>query len=82
MPTVWSHAFVIEETPAPNSYHENSPTEVKITFNSKVDNNLFTIKIYDEQQKEITSQLTEISDNQKEIRLKLLTLDGGKYRVE
>ena len=82
MPTVWSHAFVIEETPAPNSYHENSPTEVKITFNSKVDNNLFTIKIYDEQQKEITSQLAEISDNQKEIRLKLPTLDGGKYRVE
>ena len=82
MPTVWSHAFVIEETPAPNSYHENSPTEVKITFNSKVDNNLFTIKIYDEQQKEITSQLAEISDNQKEIRLKLPTLDGGKYQVE
>ena len=55
---------------------------MKITFNSKVDNNLFTIKIYDEQQKEITSQLAEISDNQKEIRLKLPTLDGGKYQVE
>lgn len=82
VPTVWSHAFVIEESPAPNSYHENSPAEVKIAFNSKVEKNLFTIKLYDEQQKEVTTQLAEISDNEKEIRLKLPTLDGGKYQVE
>ena len=82
VPTVWSHAFVIEESPAPNSYHENSPTEVKITFNSKVDNNLFTIKLYDEQQKEVTTQLAKLSDNEKEIRLNLPALDGGKYQVE
>lgn len=82
IPTVWSHAFVIEESPTPNSYHENAPAEVKIAFNSKVEKNLFTIKLYDEQQKEVTTQLAEISDNQKEIRLKLPTLDGGKYQVE
>ena len=82
VPTVWSHAFVIEELPVPNSYHENSPSEVKIEFNSKIENNLFTIKLYDEQHKEVTTQLAEISDNEKEIRLKLPTLDGGKYQVE
>lgn len=82
MPTVWSHAFVIEESPAPDSYHENSPAEVKIAFNSKVEKNPFTIKLYDEQKKEVTTQSVEISDNQKEIRLKLPTLDGGKYQVE
>lgn len=82
VPTVWSHAFVIEESPAPNSYHDNSPAEVKITFNSKVENNLFTIKLFDEQQQEVTTQSAEISDNQKEIRLKLPTLSGGKYHVE
>lgn len=82
VPTVWSHAFVIEESPAPNSYQENSPAEVKITFNSKVEKNLFTIKLYDEQLKEVTTQSAEISDNQKEIRLKLPTLEGGKYQVE
>ncbi len=80
--TVWSHAFVIEELPTPNSYHENSPTEVKITFNSKVEKNLFTITLYDEKKQEVTTQLAEISDSQKEISLKLPTLKGGKYVVE
>lgn len=82
VPTGWAHVFVIEESPAPNSYHENSPAEVKITFNSKVEKNLFTIKLYDEQQKEVTTQSAEISSTQKEIQLKLPTLDGGKYQVE
>jgi copper transport protein len=82
VPTVWSHSFVIEESPAPSSYHENPPTEVKITFNSKVEKSLFTIKLYDEYQKEVTTQSAEISRNQKEIRLQLPALDGGKYQVE
>lgn len=82
VPTVWSHAFVVEESPAPNSYHENSPTEVKIAFNSRVEKNLFTINLFDEQQKEVTTQSAEISDNQKEILLQLPTLGGGKYQVE
>jgi len=81
-PTVWSHAFVIEESPAPNSFHENSPAEVKIAFNSKVEKNLVTIELFDEQQNKVTTQAAEISDNQKEIRLKLPSLDGGKYQVE
>ncbi len=82
VPTVWSHAFVIEESPAPNSYHEHSPSEVKIIFNSKVEKDIFNIQLIDEQQEEVMTQSAEISDNQKELRLQLPALEGGSYQVK
>lgn len=82
IPTAWGHAFVTEESPAPNSYLENSPSEVKVLFNSKVEKNFFSIKLIGEDQKEVTSQSAVISDNQKELRLQLPALDGGIYKVE
>ena len=78
---VYGHAFVIEETPVPNSILEIPPSEVKIKFNSKVDKN-FTIKLVDENQLEIKPTTSEITTDQKEIKLILPTLEAGNYYVE
>lgn len=79
--TVWSHSFVVNESPLPNSHHETSPTEVKITFNSTVEKN-FSIKLIDEKQQEVPSISSNISGNQKEISIQIPILKGGKYQVE
>ena len=42
---VWGHAFVIKETPVPNSLLETSPEEIIITFNSKIERELVSIKV-------------------------------------
>lgn len=78
---VSGHAFVTEESPTPNSILETPPEEVKITFNSKVEKD-FSIKLMDENQQEIKPLNSEITTDQKEIKLKLPTLEGGNYLVE
>lgn len=78
---VSGHVVVIEETPTPNSTLEIPPSEVKIRFNSKVEKN-FTIKLIDENQLEIKPTSSEITLDQREIKIKLPTLEAGNYFVE
>lgn len=78
---VSGHAFVTGESPAPNSILETPPKEVKITFNSKVEKD-FSIKLMNENQQEITPLNSEITTDQKEIKLQLPTLECGNYIVE
>ena len=78
---VSGHAFVVEESPTPNSILDIPPDEVKIKFNSKVGKD-FSIKLIDENEQEIIPLNSEITTDQKEIKLKLPALEGGKYLVE
>ena len=78
---VSGHAFVVEESPTPNSILEIPPDEVMIKFNSKVEKD-FSIKLIDENQQEIIPLNSEITLDQKEIKLQLPTLEGGNYLVE
>ena len=78
---VLGHAFVTEESPAPNSILEIPPDEVKVKFNSKVEKD-FSIKLIDKNQQEIIPLNSEITIDQKEIKLTLPTLEGGNYLVE
>lgn len=78
---VFGHAFVIEESPTPNSILEIPPNEVKIKFNSKVEQD-FSIKLFDDNRQEMKALNSEITIDQKEIMLKLPTLEDGNYFVE
>jgi copper transport protein len=77
----WGHSFVIEEYPAPGSLLEQSPEEVKITFNSGVEND-FSIRIFDEELKEVTVGEENISSDRKAVSAQLLPLEKGQYTVE
>ena len=77
----WGHSFVIEEYPAPGSLLEQSPEEVKITFNSGVEND-FSIRIFDEEHKEVTVGKEHISEDRKAVSVQLLPLKKGHYTVE
>jgi len=78
---VSGHVVVIEETPTPNSILELPPSEVKVRFNSKVEKN-FTIKLIDENHLEIKPTSSEITIDQRKIKLNLPTLEAGNYFVE
>ncbi len=65
----------------PNSQHDTSPTEVKIKFNSEVEEN-FSIKVMDEKNQEVKSHSPRISEDQKEISIQLPTLSDGIYKIE
>lgn len=81
-PTVFGHSFVVQETPSPNSQLETSPAEIVIAFNSKIEKELFSIKVIDEKQQEVTSNKAQLNDRQLEIRLTLPDLVDGVYQVQ
>ncbi|HWL24016.1 MAG TPA: copper resistance protein CopC [Ureibacillus sp.] len=81
MHTVWGHAYVVEQSPMPNSQHNTSPTEVKLQFNSEVEKN-FSLKIYDDANQEVASHSPKLSSDQKEISIQLPTLDDGIYKIQ
>lgn len=76
------HSFVAEITPAPNSQLKSSPQEVKITFGDKIDKNLASITVTNDKQKTVTSESVQLSENNKEVRLKLPKLTSGIYKVD
>jgi copper transport protein len=77
-----SHSFVVEITPTPNSQLKSSPQEVKITFGDKIDKNLASITVTNDKQKTVTSESVQLSENNKEVRLKLPKLTSGIYKVD
>lgn len=79
--TVWGHAFVVEQSPLPNSQHETSPSEVKIRFNSEVKEN-FSLKVLNETNQKVNSHSPNISEDQMEISIQLPTLEDGIYKIE
>ena len=79
---VWSHAIVIEESPAPNSKYDTLPKEVKIVFGSSIDRDMASIRIIDNNQQEVDLKSVKYSKNQKEISMELPNLENGMYTVE
>ena len=80
--SVWSHAIVIEESPAPNSKSDISPKEVKIVFGSSIDRDMASIRVIDNNQQEVDLKAVKYSENQKEISMELPNLENGMYTVE
>ncbi|MGM9948710.1 MAG: copper resistance protein CopC [Lysinibacillus sp.] len=72
---------MIEEYPAPGSLLEQPPEEVKVTFNSGVEDD-FSIKVFDERLKEVTIEKELISADRKGVSVRIPPLAGGNYTVK
>ncbi|RLL43849.1 hypothetical protein D8M04_13145 [Oceanobacillus piezotolerans] len=79
---VWGHAFVIEQSPAPNSKLETPPEKITIAFNSEVEKDLAVINILNENEEIVVQNPVQISDNKQEISIELPILENGVYKVE
>ena len=78
---VLGHSLVVQQTPSPNSQLESSPKEIIIAFNNKVERELVSLRVFDDQQQEVTTNKALISEQQQEIRLELPYLMNGVYHV-
>lgn len=78
---VFSHAQLENANPAPNSQLPSSPADITLTFNERLERELYYIKVFDSHGEPITENRTEMSQDQKKMHLSLPPLDDGLYTV-
>ncbi|WP_438448205.1 copper resistance CopC/CopD family protein [Gorillibacterium sp. sgz5001074] len=77
-----AHAELTRAVPAPNSSLTEGPTEIRLTFNERLEKEQFRIRLFDHQGKPIPESETEMSADQRELILKLPAgLEHGSYTV-
>ncbi|MGM9927740.1 MAG: copper resistance CopC/CopD family protein [Bacillus sp. (in: firmicutes)] len=79
---VFGHSSPISSSPAPNSKLKQPPTHVIIKFDSEIDDNLYSLKVYNEQQEEVTVQQGVLDSTQTELSVPLSHLPDGYYTVK
>ena len=78
---VLAHAQLERANPAPDSQLSSSPSDIRLTFNERLERELFYIKVFDNQRHSVTQNPVEMSQDQKELHLSLPPLDDGIYTV-
>ncbi|KGR74242.1 copper resistance CopC/CopD family protein [Ureibacillus sinduriensis] len=76
-----AHVFVEQESPSSNSVSEESPSEVSIQFSGEVDKS-FSLKVFDQNNQEINTSSSSISEDRKTISIQIPTLPNGHYKVK
>lgn len=78
---VFAHALLERANPAPDSQLSSSPSDISLTFNERLERELYFIKVFNSQGHSVTETPTEMSQNQKELHLSLPPLEDGIYTV-
>ncbi|WP_284036310.1 copper resistance protein CopC [Neobacillus sp. 114] len=77
----FAHAVLEKAVPAQDIHLQSSPKEITLTFNERLENEFFTLKVFDENGEEIGRTKAKLSVDQKELDLKLPKLADGNYTV-
>lgn len=78
---VFAHASLEKANPAPDSQLDKAPKEILLQFNERLEKELYSIKVFDENGDLISDDKTKISKDQKSLSLDLPTLSDGLYTV-
>lgn len=78
---IFAHALLERANPQPDSQLSSSPSDITLTFNERLERELFYIKVLDSKGHPVTENPTEMSRNQKELRLSLPVLEEDFYTV-
>lgn len=76
-----AHASLIQSVPVADSQSDDSPDQVILRFNERLENKLFHIKVVNERSQPVTSSEAVMSSDQTEISLDLPALGEGAYTV-
>jgi copper transport protein len=76
-----AHSALLQAVPAPNSTVQSAPPEIRLTFNERLEKELYWIKVFDDKGEQVTKNETEMSRDQRELRLALPALKDGVYTV-
>lgn len=76
-----AHAILIKANPAPDSQFIHSPHSIVLTFNERLEKELYYIKVFDAEGNNVTVHATSMSLDQHQLTLLLPTLKNGVYTV-
>lgn len=78
---VFAHASLIQSSPMADASLDESPDEIVLTFNERLERELFYIKVFDRGGESVTAAAATMNQEQSEIRLALPELQDGLYTV-
>lgn len=76
-----AHSALVEAYPSVNSHLDQSPSEIRLKFNERLEKELYYIHVFDDQAQAVTGLEAKISPNQKELHVNLPVLADGSYTV-
>lgn len=77
----FAHSALIKAVPAQDSQLTDSPPQVVLTFNERVEKEVYYIRLLDQDGKRVTKTDAAISKDQQELNLELPPLNDGNYIV-
>ncbi len=77
----FAHASLVDANPTPDSQLSSSPEEIQLTFSERLEDQLYSIVVYDSDSRSVTERKASMSKNHKEIFLDLPDLEEGVYTV-
>jgi copper transport protein len=80
-PTVSAHASLIQANPPENSHLKESPSLISFTFNERLDEGLFYIKLFNQKGSEVTKQKAVMNADHTGIELQISKLPEGIYVI-
>lgn len=78
---VSAHAGLVEAAPAANDELKEAPGKVVLTFNERLEEGIFYIKVFDSNKKPVTANKAKMSANRMAVELELPKLGTGNYLV-
>jgi copper transport protein len=76
-----AHASLVKAVPEPNSQVDKTPASLDLSFNERLESELYYIKIYDEIGRDAAKSEAVLSGDQKQLSLPLPELHDGLYTV-
>jgi len=76
-----AHATLIQSTPSPNSQLKEAPNKVVLSFNERLQRDLYYIKVYDSEGHLVSESTTKMSPDHTQLSVGLKKLKNGTYTV-
>ncbi|MEF3303574.1 copper resistance CopC/CopD family protein [Paenibacillus sp. GYB003] len=76
-----AHSVLTKAVPEPNSQLNESPPRIELTFNERLESQLYYIKVFDEIGRALPDLKAALSADQKTMSLDLPKLGNGRYTV-
>jgi len=77
----WAHAVLLQSSPAADAELDSSPESIVLTFNERLEDGLYYIRVLDRDKRQMTDNKPVMSDDRTQLSLKLPPLPKGTYLV-
>ncbi|MDF2668900.1 MAG: hypothetical protein K0R67_1206 [Paenibacillus sp.] len=76
-----AHAILVKAEPEPNTRLQEQPEQIVLSFNERLESELFYIKVFDEIGRQVAKEKAVLSQDQKILTLQLPELEDGRFTV-